>query len=148
MANLPLLKRGERRVGKCWTDRFIMQLPELYTRLSCPYGYQRAFQDDPDVLKRLLQLQRETGFTMGMLRAKMVVTRSDYIYKPKIVHPGNREWLTAICAAAAHGHTVPPFLCIAGRSHLAAWYSGGHVPSKWVIKTTPNGWTDHDTGLE
>jgi hypothetical protein len=43
---------------------------------------------------------------------------------------------------------VPPFLCVAGRFHLAAWYSSGHVPRTWVVKTTPNGWTDHDTGLE
>jgi hypothetical protein len=90
----------------------------------------------------------ETGFMMGMIRARMVVTRSDRINRPKAVQPGNREWVTAICAVAADGHTVPPFLCIAGRFHLAAWYSGGHIPSTWVIKTTSNGWTDHDTGLE
>ncbi|KAF4456200.1 hypothetical protein F53441_1618 [Fusarium austroafricanum] len=119
MANLLLLKRDARRVGKCWTDRFIARRPELSTRFSRPYDYQRAFD---------FYNFDETGFMMGMIRARMVVT--------------------AICAVAADGHTVPPFLCVAGRFYLSAWYSGGHIPSSWVIKTTPNGWTDHDTGLE
>ncbi len=42
---------------------------------------------------------------------------------------------------------VPPFLCVAGRFHLAAWYSDGHIPANWVVKTTQNGWTDNETGL-
>lgn len=85
---------------------------------------------------------------MGMIRPGMVVTRSDRIGKPKAIQPGNREWVTAICCVAADGHVVPPFLCVAGRFHLAAWYSGGHILSNWVVKTTQNGWTDHDTGLD
>jgi hypothetical protein len=90
----------------------------------------------------------ETGFAMGMIRPGTVVTRSDRVGKPKAIQPGNREWATAICSIAADGHVVPPFLCVAGRFHLAAWYSGGHIPANWVVKTTQNGWTDHDTGLE
>jgi hypothetical protein len=46
----------------------------------------------------------ETGFMMGMIRAGMVVTRSDRINRPKAIQPGNRESVTAICAAAADGH--------------------------------------------
>ena len=50
MANLLLTKRGARRVGKCWTDRFVTRRPELCTRLSRVYDYQRALQEDPDTL--------------------------------------------------------------------------------------------------
>ena len=50
IANLLLAKRGARRVGKCWTDRFIIRRPELYTRFSRVYDYQRALQEDPDTL--------------------------------------------------------------------------------------------------
>ncbi|KAK2684214.1 hypothetical protein QWA68_017026, partial [Fusarium oxysporum] len=118
MANLLLLKRDARRVGKCWTDRFIARRPELFTHFSRPYDYQRALQEDPGVLGtwfRLVANMRakyavqdsdfynfdETGFMMGMIRARMVVTRSDRINRPKAVQPGNREWVTAICAVAA-----------------------------------------------
>jgi hypothetical protein len=84
MANLLLLKRDERRVGKCWTDRFIARQPKLCTRFCRPYDYQRALQEDPDVLNawfRLVANMRakygiqdgdfynfdETGFMMGMV---------------------------------------------------------------------------------
>jgi hypothetical protein len=165
MANLLLAKRNTRRVGKCWTNRFITRRPELHTRFSRPYDYQRALQEDPDVLNAWFYLVAnmrakygiqdsdfynfdETGFMIGMICVGMVITRSDRINRPKAIQPGNREWATAICAVAADGHIVPPFLCVAGRFHLAAWYSSGHIPSTWVIKTTQNGWTDHNTGLE
>lgn len=165
MANLLTAKRNSRRVGKNWTDRFIKRRSELQTRFTRVYDYQRALQEDPNVLNAWFQLIinmrakysiqdgdfynfDETGFMMGMIRAQMVVTRSERVGKAKAIQPGNREWATAICSIAADGYVVPPFLCVAGRFHLAAWYSGGHVPSNWVVKTTPNGWTDHDTGLE
>ena len=165
MANLLLAKRGTQRVGKCWTDRFIARRPELCTRFSRAYDYQRALQEDPHVLDAWFRLVvnirakfsiqdsdfynfDETGFMMGIVRAQMVITRSERIGKPKAIQPGNREWATAICSVAADGYVVPPFLCVAGRFHLAAWYSSGHIPSNWVVKTTQNGWTDHTTGLE
>src|SRR4051794_5085466 len=50
MADLLMAKRGARRVGKCWTDRFVARRPELRTRFSRPYDYQRALQEDPHVL--------------------------------------------------------------------------------------------------
>ena len=59
----------------------------------------------------------------------MVVTRTDRVGKPKAIQPGNREWATAICSIAADGSVMPPFLCVAGRFHLAAWYSSGNIPA-------------------
>jgi hypothetical protein len=41
----------------------------------------------------------ETGFMMDTMGARMVLTRSDRINRPKTVELGNREWVTAICAA-------------------------------------------------
>ena len=80
----------------------------------------------------------KTGFAIGMIQATLVITCADRMAKPKAVQPGNREWAIAICSIAAGGHIVPPFLCIAGRFYLATWYSGGHIPSDWVVKTTDN----------
>ena len=85
---------------------------------------------------------------MGMIRATMVVTRSNRQANPKLVQPGNREWATAICAIAADGHGVPPFFCVAGRFHLAPWYQNGNVPPNWVICTTQSGWADNNIGME
>jgi hypothetical protein len=165
MANLLMDKRGVRRVGKNWTDRFIQRRPELSTRLSRAYDYQRALLEDPDALNawfRLVANMRakygiqdsdfynydKTGFMMGIIGGKMVVTRSDRQSNPKLVQPGNLEWATAICAVAADGHVVPPFLCVQGRFHLAPWYQNGNVPRDWVVTTIQNGWTDNKTGLQ
>ena len=85
---------------------------------------------------------------MGMICRITVVIHADRRSNPKLVQPGNREWATAICAVAADGHIVPPFLCVAGRFHLAPWYQNGNVPLNWVVCTTQNGWTDNDIGLQ
>jgi hypothetical protein len=37
---------------------------------------------------------------------------------------------------------------VKGKYHLANWTTEGGFPPDWVIKTTPNGWTDNETGLD
>lgn len=119
MANLLLAKCGARRVGKNWTDRFIKRRPELCTRFSRAYDYQRAFQEDPDVLNawfRLVANMRakygiqdcdfynfdETGFMMGIIRPGMVVTRSDRVSKP------SRSW--TVCNGCQPPPAQPPWV--------------------------------------
>lgn len=137
MANRLLEKRGPQRVGKNWIDRFIRRRPELRTRFSHAYNYQRALQEDPQVLDAWFCLVTnmrakygiqdydfynfdETGFVIGMIWPGTVVTRSDRVGKPKAIQPGNRQWATAICSIAADGYIVPPFLCVAGRFQFRA----------------------------
>jgi hypothetical protein len=48
----------------------------------------------------------ETGFAMGMIQPRTVVTRSDRVGKAKAIQPGNREWATAICRAVSHQLTL------------------------------------------
>ena len=50
IANLLMAKRDAQCVGKCWTDRFIKRRPELCTRFSRTYDYQRALLEDPNTL--------------------------------------------------------------------------------------------------
>jgi hypothetical protein len=165
MANLLLQKRGARRVGKNWPDRFVARRPEIKTRFNRVYDYQRGLCEDPAIIEpwfRLVANMRakygildcdfynfdETGFMMGMIRPGMVVTRSDRVGKPKAIQPGNREWATAICSIAGDGYVLPPFLVVKGRFHLASWYSEHQIPDDWAVATTTNGWTDNKTGLE
>jgi hypothetical protein len=165
IADLLMDKRGAQRVGRCWTTRFIHRRPEIRTRLTRVYDYHRPLVEDPNVLNAWFRLATnmrakygiqdsdyynfdETGFMMGKIEGVLVVTRSDRQKKPKLVQPGNREWATAICAIAADGHVVPPFLCVQGQYHLASWYQNGKIPADWVVTTTSNGWTDNKTGLQ
>ena len=46
MADLLLMMRGAKRVGKQWAYRFIRRHPELKTRFSRAYDFQRALYED------------------------------------------------------------------------------------------------------
>ena len=165
MANFILESRGGRRVGKLWAHRFVQRQPELKTRFNRVYDFQRALCEDPELIGawfRLVENIRanygvldcdfynfdETGFMMGIICPAMVVTRADRRGRGKAVQPGNREWATAIACINGEGWSVPPFLVVQGKNHLANWYTEGGLPQDWVIKPTSNGWTNNETGLE
>jgi len=84
------------------------------------YDYQRAKCEDPTIIrnwftlvantiaKYSIQLEDiynfdETGFMMGIIQSGIVVTGTDRRGKPKLVQPGNREWITVIQAINAEG---------------------------------------------
>ena len=85
---------------------------------------------------------------MGVISPAMVVTRSDRRGRGKAVQPGNREWATAIVCINSEGRSIPPFLVVQGKCYLSSWYTEGGLPDDWTIKTTGNGWTNNETGLE
>ena len=137
MANMILESRGGKRVGKLWAHRFIQRQLDLKTRFNRVYDFQRALCEDPEVLGtwfRLVENIRakygvtdsdfynfdETGFMMGVICPAMVVTRADRRGRGKAVQPGNREWATAIACINSEGWSVPPFLIVQGKNHLAS----------------------------
>jgi hypothetical protein len=165
IANYILESRGGRRVGKLWAHRFVQRRPELKTRFNRIYDFQRALCEDPELIGawfRLVENMRakygiqdcdfynfdETGFMMGIICPAMVVTRADRRGRGKAVQPGNREWATAIVCINGEGSSIPPFLVVQGKNHLATWYTEGGLPHDWIIKPTSNGWTNNETGLE
>ena len=134
-------------------------------RLSRAYDFQRALCEDPDLInawfQRVANMRTkygiqdydfynfdETGFMMGVICSSIVVTYADRRGRGKQLQPGNREWVTAIECVSSDGFTLPPFLIVQGVNHLTSWYTKCGLPSDWVIKPSPNGWTDNETALE
>ena len=165
MANRLLDQRGASRVGRNWTSNFVRRHPELKTRFTRKYDYQRALCEDPILIRDWFKLVQntiakygidvadisnfdETGFMMGIILSAMVVTNADRRGKPKTIQPGNREWATVIQGVNSQGWAIPPFLVVAGKNHLANWYSDRDIPKDWVITLSPNGWTTNEIGLE
>jgi hypothetical protein len=165
MANLLRATRHEKPVGTLWAHRFVRRRPELKTRFSRAYDFQRALCEDPELINawfRLVANMRakygildedfynfdETGFMMGVICSSMVVTRADRRGRGKQLQPGNREWATAIECICSDGFVLPPFLIVQGVHHLAPWYAGTNLPPSWVVKTSPNGWTDNATAMD
>lgn len=165
MANQLRTTRGASRVGKNWTSTFIKRQPDLTTRFTRSYDYQRAKCEDPAIIQGWFDLVRnmvakhgiqeediwnfdETGFMMGIISSTMVVTSSDGRGKAKLIQPGNREWATIIQAISSYGDSIPPFIILAGKNHLQSWYRDSPLPPDWTIAVSENGWTTNELGLE
>ena len=165
MANILLRERGAGHVGVKWASNFIKRRLELKMRLNRRIDYQRARCEDPDTFRKWFDLVRntinkygiaeadiynfdETGFMMGVFSAFMVVTRTDRVGRPRQTQQGNREWITVIQAVNSQGWTIPPYIIVAGKTHLASWYREYQLPGDWKIALTSNGWTTNEKGLE
>ena len=165
MANILLAERGAGRVGTNWATNFVKRRPELRTRLFRRLDYSRALCKDPDAFRAWFRLVDnvvkkygilaadiynfdETGFMMGIIQAGMVITSSERRHRPRQAQQGNREWVTVIQAVNSQGWAVPPFIIVAGKTHLASWYREHQLPGDWKIALTHNGWTTNEKGLE
>ena len=62
----------------------------------------------------------ETGFQMGIAGTAKVVTRSEKTLHPKLVQPGNTEWVTIVEGVNASGWTLPPMIILKGKLHQAS----------------------------
>jgi hypothetical protein len=165
MANRLRTTRDASRVGIHWASNFVKRHPELRARFQRKYDYQRAKCEDPAIIRSWFELVRntiakygindadiynfdETGFMMGVISTAMVVTSSDGRTNAKRIQPGNREWVTVIQGVNSQGWTVPPFVVVAGKNHLASWYQNSGFPPDWVIAVTDNGWTTNEKGMD
>lgn len=85
---------------------------------------------------------------MGKIQPKKIVTTAERRGRPKLVQPGNREWVTMIEAVSAEGQSIPPFIIVKGKKHLRSWYEGSTLPVDWAITLSENGWTNNKLGLD
>lgn len=162
MADKLLRARGGNPVGKNWVDNFVKRTPELRTRWSRPYDYQRAACEDPAAILRWFSLVQatkqkwgivdddiynfdETGFMMGKILSQMVITGSEGSGKKKKIQPGNREWVTIIQGVGAAGRLLPPFVIFAGSVLINVWFE--NLPRDWILEVSPNGWTNNQLAL-
>jgi hypothetical protein len=165
MADILLAQRHQGPVGKQWANNFVRRQPELRVKFNRKYDYKRALCEDPEIIRgwfRLVQNMKakhgildedtynfdETGFMMGMIVARAVITSSERRGRPKTVQQGNREWVTVIQGINATGWAVPPFIIFQGKHHLTAWYKEKDLPHDWVIAVSENGWTTNELGLQ
>jgi hypothetical protein len=127
MANILLAQRNPTSpptIGKNWVTKFIKRQPEIKSRHSGRYNYERAKCEDPKVIQEWFhQLSEiisqygileedifnfdETGFAMGLIATTKVVTISNMPGKPHPLQPGNREWVTTVECINANGWSIP-----------------------------------------
>ncbi|EDN11036.1 conserved hypothetical protein [Histoplasma mississippiense (nom. inval.)] len=167
MANLLLASRGinpSPTVGECWVRNFVNRYEELKSKFSRKYDHQRALCEDPEVIRGWFKLVQntiakygileediynfdETGFQMGVIGTVRVVTGSERARNPKLVQPGDREWVTVIAGVNAMGWALRTMIILKGKMHQSSWYETEGLPHDWVIGVSENGWTTDQLGL-
>src|SRR5699024_8672333 len=108
-------------IGGHWINRFIKRHPELKSKYSGRYDYQRAKCEDSKLIKAwFARVQEtiekygilpkdiynmdETGFQMDVASTSKVICGSGTKQShAKSLQPGNREWMTSIIAINATG---------------------------------------------
>jgi hypothetical protein len=126
---------------------------------------QRILQEDPEIISAWFKLVEdtkakygvldndvhnfddETGFQMGVIGSMKVVPGAVQRTRPKLIQPGNHEWVTVIQSICAAGYTTPPFIIYKGHVHISAWYKEADIPCDWKLSVSENGWTNNALGL-
>ncbi|EED13550.1 transposon, putative [Talaromyces stipitatus ATCC 10500] len=164
MANYLLSQRGNQQVGEKWVYNLIQRRPEIESKFSRKYNYERAKCEDPKLIQEYFDRVREviskygilpediynfdeTGFAMGLCATAKVITGSDRYARPKLLQPGNREWVTAIEATNSTGWALPSYIIFKAKKYTRlGWFED--LPDDWRINISDNGWTTDKIGLE
>lgn len=128
MANDILAARGAlpfESVGANWLPRFLKRSGVLSRRLTKPRDCNRARRETPEkfrdwfdrakrtmddfgIVKQNVYNFDGTGFSMGILGVKPVITGTEARQYASILQPGSREWVTLIECIGASGAAHPP----------------------------------------
>jgi hypothetical protein len=165
MANLLLIHRGTTpvlSVGNNWVTNFVKRHPDLISRFSRRYNYERAKCEDPKIIREWFNLVQktilqfgidpddiynfdETGFAMGLTATAKIITRAEYYGRRSLLQPGNREWVTTIKCTGASGWALPPCVIFKGKLYIESWFD--NLPDDWRFEVSRNGWTSDEIGL-
>jgi len=152
-------------LGKNWISRFLKRHPDLALKLSTRLERQRAYANDPEVLRdyfaklgRIIREHRlqdfqiynmdEKGFVMGLAsRAKVLCRRGRR--NPRVTHDGKRELVTVIETVGGDGAVVSPFVINKGAGHYMGWYKNLTEKERmYQFSYSPKGWTDNQLALQ
>ncbi|EED20347.1 pogo transposable element, putative [Talaromyces stipitatus ATCC 10500] len=164
MADYLLSQRGNQQVGENWVYNLVKRRPEIESKFSRKYNYERAKCEDPKIIQEYFDRVREvileyeilpediynfdeTGFAMGLCATAKVITGSDRYAQPNLLQPGNREWITAIEAVNSIGWALPSYIVFKAKKYTRlGWFED--LPDDWKINISDNGWTTDKIGLE
>jgi hypothetical protein len=153
------------KLGKNWVSKFLHRNPDLKSKFIRRYNYSRAKCEDPTIIGGFFDNFRniiidhgildddiynfdETGFAMGIIATSKVITLDEMVGKPKLLQPGNREWVTSIEAVNAMGWALPPMIIFKAGTYSSDWFEIPEVPIDWRLQTSPNGWTSDEIGMD
>jgi hypothetical protein len=138
MADKVLGVRGGEPVGNHWAERFVTRSVELKMAFNRAKDRQRIFQEDLEIavigawFKLVEDIKAkygvhdndvhnfdETGFQISIIGSMKAVTGAERRALPKLIQPGDREWVTVIQSICAAGYATLPFIIYKGRIHIS-----------------------------
>ncbi|KAL1966447.1 hypothetical protein VTN77DRAFT_4589 [Rasamsonia byssochlamydoides] len=167
MANHLLSQRGSQgpppRVGKNWVFKLVKRHDELQTRYTRRYNHERAKCEESSIIggwfdclyEKIMKYGiqpddiynfDETGFAMGLIATTKVITSSEVYSRPKLLQPGNREWVTAIESVSATGWALPTYIIFKAKELQDSWFDD--LPKGWRLDKSENGWTTDEIGIK
>jgi len=75
---------------------------------------------------------------MGVIITTKVATRTNYAGRPRIIQPGNWEWVTIIKAINALRVAIPLLVIFKVVMHQATWYKNDIILYNWLIGISNN----------
>jgi hypothetical protein len=164
MANHLLSQHTNQQVGENWVYKLVKRHPELKSRFSRRYNYERAKCEDIKIIREHFDRVQdtileygilpediynfdETGFAMGLCATAKVITGSDRYSRPHLLQPGNREWVTAIESVNAMGWALPSYIIFKAKAYIQeGWFDT--LPDDWRLDISNNGWTTDEIGMK
>ncbi|EED11806.1 conserved hypothetical protein [Talaromyces stipitatus ATCC 10500] len=130
---LDLDKRGlpprHSLVGEKWVYNLVKRRLEIESKFSRKYDYEQYFDRVRKVILEYGILPEdiynfdETGFAMGLCATAKVITGSDRYTWPKLLQPGDREWVTAIEAVNSTGWALPSYIIFKAKKYMwLGWF--------------------------
>lgn len=149
-------------VGEKWVYNLVKRHPDLSTRFSRRYNYERAKYEDPKIIHEWFSLVQktillygidsddtynfeETGLAMGLIATAKVVTSKKNYGRRAFSKPANRAWETTIECINASGWALPPCGIFKGKVFVESWFDG--LPNDWRLEVVPNWWISAEIGL-
>ncbi|EED15456.1 hypothetical protein TSTA_048960 [Talaromyces stipitatus ATCC 10500] len=141
MADYLLSQRGNQQVGENWVYNLVKRRPEIESKFSRKYNYERAKCEDPKIIQEYFDRVREvisdygilpediynfdeTGFAMGLCATAKVITRINSI-----------------------GWALPSYIIFKAKKYTRlGWFED--LPDDWKINISDNRWTTDKIGLE
>ena len=161
-ANMLRRLREKPPVGKNWVANYVSRTPEVRIAQSKKYDYQRAKQEDPEVISEHFRLLRnvankhgiqdddiynmdEIGFLRGDIGTAKVVTAAD---GPRYhIQPGDRDWMSVIECINVAKRRIPAMVIAKGKVFQNVWFDpNAGIPDDWVIAHSETGWSNDRLG--
>jgi hypothetical protein len=59
---------------------------------------------------------------MGLITTSWVITRAEMLGKPRLIQPGQREWVTAIECIGLKGYIILLTIIFKGKVYIKGWF--------------------------